>query len=179
MVTTATKAPAPAHRSRVRSVLAALLSTRTAPLPTDIALIAVRTALAWIFIYHGARRLFGWFGGIGLDRSATYFANTAGLRPGTLFAVISGVIEFGGGIAIAFGFASRLAGAAIFGDMVMAMITVTWGNGINYAEPGGGYEINLAFGVLALVIAIFGAGRFSVDALLERRLLAAEARAPA
>ena len=106
----------------------------------------MRTALAWIFIYHGGRRLFGWFGGIGLDRSATYFADVAHLHPGMFFVVVSGVIEFGGGIAIAFGFASRLAGAAIFGDMVMAMITVTWGNGINYAEPGGGYEINLAFG---------------------------------
>ena len=55
--------------------------------------------------------------------------------------------------------------------MMMAIITVTWSNGINATGGKSGYELNLALGVLALVIAIFGAGRFSIDALLERRLL--------
>ena len=85
------------------------------------------------------------------------------------------MIEFGGGIALAFGLFSRLAGAAIFGDMMMAIITVTWANGINATGGTAGYELNLALGVLALVLAVFGAGRFSIDALLERRLLAVRA----
>ena len=169
-MTAAATTAAPARRSRGRTVLAALLSTRTGQLPTDLALIAARIALAWIFIYHGGRRLFGWFGGIGLDKSATYFANVAHLHPGTFWALVSGIIELGGGIALAFGFASRLAGAAIFGDMMGAIITVTAANGFNYSVPGGGVEVNLAFGILAFVVAMFGAGRFSVDALLERRL---------
>lgn len=168
-------ASVPAHWSRSRALLVALFSTRTAPLPADCALIAARIALAWIFIYHGARRLFGWFDGPGLHQSAQYFADTAHLHPGMLFAVLSGLIEFGGGIALAFGLFSRLAGAAIFGDMMMAIITVTWANGINATGGKSGYELNLALGVLALVVAIFGAGRFSVDALLERRLLTVEA----
>ena len=129
------------------------------------------TVLAWIFIYHGARRLFGWFDGPGLHQSAEYFAHTVGLRPGVVFAVLGGTIEFVGGIALAFGLFSRLAGAAIFGDMMMAIITVTWANGINATGGKSGYELNLALGVLALVVAFFGAGRFSVDALLERRVL--------
>jgi putative oxidoreductase len=165
----------PAHRSRSRAFLAILLSTRTAALPADCALIAARTVLAWVFIYHGSRRLFGWFDGPGIHQSAQYFANTAHLHPGELFAVLGGVIEFGGGIALAFGFLSRLAGAAIFGDMMMAIITVTWANGINATGGKSGYELNLALGVLALVVAIFGAGRFSIDALLERRFLTVEA----
>src|SRR5882762_1229285 len=165
----------PVHRSRGRALLAALLSTRTAALPADIALIAARTVLAWVFIYHGSRRLFGWFDGPGLDQSAKYFADVAHLHPGMLFAVLGGVIEFGGGIALVFGLASRLAGAAIFGDMMMAIITVTWANGINATGTKSGYELNLALGVLALVIAFFGAGRFSVDALLERRLVPVQA----
>jgi putative oxidoreductase len=161
----------PAPRPRSRAALAALLSTRTAALPADLALIAARTALAWIFIYHGSRRLFGWFAGPGLHQSAQYFADTAHLHPGELFAVLGGAIEFGGGIALAVGLASRLAGAAIFGDMMMAIVTVTWANGINATGGKSGYELNLALGVLALVVAFFGAGRFSIDALLERRLL--------
>jgi putative oxidoreductase len=171
MVTTTAPATAPVHRSRVRTFLAALFSTHTAPLAADCGLIVVRTVLAWIFIYHGARRLFGWFGGPGIHQSANYFANTAHLHPGELFAVLGGLIEFGGGIAIALGFLSRLAGAGIFVDMMMAIVTVTWANGINATGGKSGYELNLALGVLALVIAVFGAGRFSVDALLERRLL--------
>ena len=170
-------ASVPAQRSRGRALLVALFSTRPAPLPADIALIATRIALAWIFIYHGSRRLFGWFDGPGLDQSATYFANTAHLHPGMLFAVLSGLIEFGGGIAIALGLFSRLAGAGIFVDMIMAIVTVTWANGINATGGNAGYELNLALGFLALVPAVFGAGRFSVDAMLEQRLLRAEASA--
>ena len=85
--------------------------------------------------------------------------------------MLSGVIEFGGGIALALGLFSRLAGLAIFGDMMMAIVTVTWANGINATGGTAGYELNLALGFLALVPAVFGAGRFSVDAVLERRLL--------
>jgi putative oxidoreductase len=173
-MTTASDQP---MKSRGRAVLAALVSTRTAPLATDCALITARATLAVLFIYHGSRRLFGWFGGPGLSKSADYFAHTAHLHPGELWATLGGVIEFGGGIALAIGLASRLAGAAIFGDMMMAIITVTWDNGINATGGKAGYELNLALGVLALMIAFFGAGRFSIDAVLERRLLQRETNA--
>ena len=63
--------------------------------------------------------------------SAQYFANQAHLHPGKFFTLVGGLIEFGGGIAIAFGFLARLAGAAIFVNMMMAIITVTWDNGLN------------------------------------------------
>jgi putative oxidoreductase len=161
----------PATSSRARSFLAALLSPRTAALPANCALVAARAVLALLFIYHGSRRLFGWFDGPGLHASGEYFANTAHLHPGELFALLGGIIEFGGGIAIAVGFVARLAGAGIFVDMMMAIVTVTWSNGINATTGKSGYELNLALGTLALMIAFYGAGRFSIDALLERRLL--------
>ena len=165
----------PTLGSRIRVLLGAVLSTRTAPRVADVGLLIVRLTLAFIFIYHGSRRLFGWFDGPGLDGSADYFAQTAHLHPGMAFAVLSGVIEFFGGIALLFGFFSRLAGAAIFGDMMMAIITVTHANGLNATGGRAGYELNLALGMLALVPAVFGSGRFSIDALLERRWLNAGA----
>jgi putative oxidoreductase len=161
-------------RGRTRSLLGAVLSTRPAALQADLALVAVRVALAWIFIYYGAGKLFGTFNGLGIHGTSLYFSNTAHLHPGGLFAVLGGVIEFGGAIAIALGLATRLAGLALFGDMVMAMITVTWSTGINSRTAPPGYQLNLAVGVLALVMVGFGAGRFSVDALAERRLAAVE-----
>lgn len=157
--------------SRPRAVIVALVGTRTAPRVADTVLLVARLILAWIFVYHGARRLFGWFDGPGIHTSADYFANVAGLRPGTLFALSGGIIECFGGIALALGLLSRLAAAGIVVDMVMAIVTVTWANGINATGDKGGYELNLALGALALVIVGFGAGRVSVDALIERRLL--------
>jgi len=165
-----TMVPVVKKESRVRSLFAMLVSTRTGALPADIALIATRIVLCWVFFYHGSRRLFGWFDGPGLNQSARYFADTAHLHPGKLFAVMGGAIEFFGAIALILGLFSRLAGIAIFFDMMMAIVTVTWANGINATGTKSGYELNLALGVLGLVIAMFGAGRFSVDALIERRL---------
>jgi uncharacterized membrane protein YphA (DoxX/SURF4 family) len=57
--------------------------------------------------------------------------------------------------------------------MVMAMITVTWVTGINNRSNPPGYQLNLALAVLALVVALLGSGRFSLDALIERRVVAA------
>jgi len=167
----------PAQESRLRTLFAAVLSTRTAPRMTDVGLLIVRLTLAFIFIYHGSRRLFGWFDGPGLHGSADYFAHTAHLHPGMLFAVMGGLVEFGGGIALALGLFSRLAGLAIFGDMMMAIITVTHANGFN-STAGPGWELNLALGVLALVPFFLGSGRFSLDAVLERRFLRSPASAP-
>jgi len=157
----------------VRRLIVAVVGTRTAPLNADVALVAARTALAWIFTWYGSGKLFGWFNGPGIHRTALFFSTSAHLHPGGFFAVLGGVIEFGGAIALALGIGTRLAGLALFGDMVMAMITVTWVNGFNSATVNPGYELNLAIGVLALVVAAFGAGRFSLDALIERRLASA------
>src|SRR5580700_11128554 len=150
-------------------------TTRPDSRASDIALAALRVGLAWIFIYYGAGKLFGWFNGPGLHAESLYMSNSAHLHPGGLFAVLGGVIEFFGGIALALGLFSRLAGAALFGDQVMAMITVTWANGINSESLTPGYEFNMALAVLALVVVVFGAGRFSLDALVERRFLRARA----
>jgi putative oxidoreductase len=170
MPTTALQTP----QGRARKVLATVLSTRTAALPTDFGLVAARIALAWIFIYYGGGKLFGAFNGPGIHNTALYFSNTAHLHPGGLFAVLGGIVEFGGGVALALGLASRLAGLALFGDMVMAMITVTWATGINSQTAPPGYQLNLALAVLALVIAFCGGGRFSIDALAERRFVAVQ-----
>lgn len=167
-----------ATQPRSRRILAVVLRARTDQLVADAGLVAARTALAWIFIYYGSRKLFGAFHGLGLHGTALYFSNTAHLHPGGFFAVLGGVIEFGGGIALVLGLGSRLVGLALFGDMVMAMITVTWSTGLNSSTAPPGYQLNLAVGVLALMVAVFGGGRFSVDALVARRFLSTAASPP-
>jgi putative oxidoreductase len=167
-------APPAVRQRRTRAWLAALVRTRNDGRPTDVALIAVRIALAWIFIYYGAGKLFGAFNGPGIHETAVFMSDTAHLHPGGFFAVLGGVIELGGAIAVAIGLGARLAGIALFGDMVIAMITVTWANGINSEQVPPGYELNLALAALAFVVALLGAGRFSADAFVEQRFVAAE-----
>jgi putative oxidoreductase len=87
---------------------------------------------------------------------------------------VRGLVEFGSAILLALGLGSRLAGIALFGDMVLATITVTWATGIASTNPTPGYQLNIALAVLGLVVAVFGSGRFGFDALIERRLGTAE-----
>jgi len=159
------------RNGRGRAALAALVSTRPAGLGLDLALVAVRIVMAWIFIYYGGQKLFGWFGGLGFDRTAQLLMeDTAHLHPGELFALLGGVIELGGGIALLLGLGARLVGFALVGDMLMAMITITWDNGLHNTTGRAGYEINLALAALALLVVFLGAGRYSVDAVAERLL---------
>jgi putative oxidoreductase len=155
---------------RLPAVLSAVFHQSSETKYLNVAIVPVRIALAWIFTYYGAGKLFGAFNGPGIHRTALYFSNTAHLRPGGFFAVLGGVIEFGGAIAMGIGFCSRLAGLALIGDQVMAMITVTWMNGINSLTTNAGYEFNMVLVVLALVVVVLGAGSASIDNVIWRRL---------
>jgi putative oxidoreductase len=137
--------------------------TRQSPNFRDLALVAARLGLGWLFIYHGSSTLFGAFHGAGIHRTAVFFANYAHLHPGTFFACLNGLTEFVGGIAIALGVFARLAAFGLVVDMIIAMITVTWHNGIVSNAVGSGYEINIALACLALVVASLGSGRLSLD----------------
>jgi putative oxidoreductase len=162
-----------APRRRPTEWLHLLFETTSTGLPVDVALLVVRIALAWVFIYYGAAKLFGAFPGPGphgIHQTALYMSQTAHLRPGELFAMLGGVAEFGGGIAMAVGLCTRLAGVALFGDMVLATITVSWATGISSTISPPGYQLNLALAALALAAALTGAGRLSLDAFLARAL---------
>jgi putative oxidoreductase len=156
---------------RVRELVTQVSATRNTPLARDVALLGARLGLAWLFIYHGAGTLFGAFGGAGIHNASIFYRTIAHLHPGAFFAVLGGIIELFGGIAIALGLLGRLAAAALVGDMVIAMATVTFGNGIVSNAPGSGYELNVALATLALVVACLGTGRLSVDVAFRRFVL--------
>jgi putative oxidoreductase len=153
-----------------RGLLARVVRTRPATLEVDVALLVVRIALAWIFIYNGGAKAFGWWNGPGIDGTADFMSDTAHLNPGGFFAVLVCVIELGAAIALILGLGSRLAALVLVGDQIVAVITVNWTNGIE--QLNGGYELNIALIALALVMVFMGAGRYSVDAIVERRLAA-------
>ncbi len=86
-------------------------------------------------------------------------------------AIVAATIELVGGIALLVGFATRVAGVLLFLNMLGAFFIVHVGNGIFVGD--GGYELVLALGVASLLIAGVGAGRFSVDAVVGKRVAGA------
>jgi putative oxidoreductase len=156
---------------RARGAADQFRATRETPLARDLAVLAARIGLAWIFIYHGAGTLFGAFGGAGIHAEAQFYGTVAHLHPATFFAVLGGIIECFGGLAVGVGILGRIAAAGLVGDMVVAALTVTIHNGIVSNAAGSGYEINIALATLALVVAILGTGRFSLDAALRAMVM--------
>src|SRR5205085_4348476 len=68
----------------------------------SLALLILRLVLGLTFSAHGAQKLFGIFGGSGLDGTAQMFEKL-GLRPAWLHARIAGTFEFAGGPLLALG----------------------------------------------------------------------------
>ncbi len=127
-----------------------------------IARLAARTVIGGLFIGHGTQKLFGWFGGPGLDGAAAGF-DSMGLRPGRRNAIAAGASETLGGAALALGLATPLAGAALIGTMITAIRTVHLKNGP--WSSNGGYEYNLVLIAAVATLVEAGPGRLSVDAL--------------
>ncbi len=70
--------------------------------PNSWAPLALRLPLAIIFMAHGAQKLFGWFGGYGLEGTGQWMASI-GLEPGVAMAFLAGSGELFGGLAILLG----------------------------------------------------------------------------
>jgi len=131
--------------------------------------LALRVPVGIIFAAHGAQKLFGWFGGYGLAGTGQWMASI-GLEPGWLMALLAGSAEFFGGLALVAGLLVRPAAAALAFAMLVAILAVHIGNGLFMANNG--YEFALALLAAAVALAIGGAGRNSVDAVVARRIAA-------
>ena len=126
----------------------------------DLALLVLRVVVGLLFVGHGAQKLFGAFGGGGLDGTAGMFDNI-GLRPGWLHARAAGVAEFGGGALLALGLFTPFAAAALIAVMAAAVITVHAPKGIWNTNQG--YEYNLVMAAVVFALAGAGAGSWSLD----------------
>ena len=127
----------------------------------DVALTLLRLIIGIIFIMHGGQKLFVF----GPSGTAGFFASIGAPLPG-LTGPFIGVLEFSAGIALVIGLLTRLAALGLFCDMMGAITLVHGKNGF-FAPKG--YEFVLTLGVVALSIAIAGAGAYSLDALIARR----------
>lgn len=129
--------------------------------------LALRVPLGIIFAAHGAQKLFGWFGGYGLEGTGQWMASI-GLEPGYLMALAAGSAEFFGGLFLLIGLLTRPAAAVLAITMVVAIFSTHISNGLFMANNGYEFALVLLAGVTAL--ALSGGGRLSADQALVKAL---------
>jgi putative oxidoreductase len=131
-----------------------------------------RLTLGLVMFPHGAQKAIGWFGGYGF--SATMNFLTGQLHIPAVFAFLAIAAEFAGSIALIAGFLSRISAFGITVVMLVASLMVHAANGffMNWAgtQKGEGFEYHLLAIGLAVVVILSGAGKWSIDRLLARRL---------
>jgi putative oxidoreductase len=139
---------------------------------TDISLLIARISMSIVMFAHGAQKLFGWFGGYGLDGTMDYFVGVAGLPYLVGILVILG--ETAGALSLALGLFGRFMAGVTFIILVGAMLIdhSQYGFFMNWFgnQKGEGIEFDLLSFGLCLVIMLNGSGKFSVDALIDNRM---------
>ena len=126
----------------------------------NFALLLIRATLGLFMAGHGAQKLFGSFGGPGIEGTAG-FMESLGLKPGKQWAILGGASEFGGGVLTVLGLLNPLGLLGVIGSMAIATTKVHWNNPIWVTE--GGAEFPVTNSVMATALMMTGPGKFSLD----------------
>ncbi|MFD9372075.1 DoxX family protein [Streptomyces sp. NPDC060020] len=142
----------------------ALFRAASAPATTvttathDIGLLVLRLVVGLSMVGHGTMKLFGWFGGPGLDATGKGFT-MAGYPAGDAMAVIAALSETLGGLGLALGLLTPLAGAALIG----VFINVLDVRGLSAYFPPKGVELEVLLFAGVVALTLTGPGRFAAD----------------
>jgi putative oxidoreductase len=126
----------------------------------NLALLVLRLVVGAVFVAHGSQKLFGSFGGPGIDTFASVL-HRMGMRPARLHAIASGTAEFAGGVLIALGLLTPAAAALIVAVMIIAVLKIHLSKG--FFVTNGGFEFNLVLVAAAFALAGVGAGNWLLD----------------
>lgn len=123
----------------------------------------IRAVVGPLFFGHGSQKLFGWFGGYGLEGTGGFF-ETLGLRPGKRHAAAAGAAEAVGGALLTLGLLTPVASTLVSGTMVTAIRKVHASKGPWVTE--GGFEYNAVLIALMTALAENGPGALALDRAL-------------
>jgi putative oxidoreductase len=146
----------------LESVGTAVRRVHSSPSVIDVAALLMRAVLGFVFVGHGAQKLFGWFGGGGISGTTDFFTFIDVPAP-HLMAVVVGLTEFFGGLLILVGLLTVPFSLALVLDMVGAIATFNHAHGFFVESPEGGWELNFVLIGLLGALALVGARRWSVD----------------
>jgi putative oxidoreductase len=124
-------------------------------------MLPLRITLGTIMFAHGAQKVFGVWGGKGLNAWINQPAPLADLRPAWLWMGAAAFSEFIGGALVLIGLYTRIGAFFIACTMVVAIFGVHWKNG--FFINTGGFEYPFALLGMALALLIFGGGSASID----------------
>jgi putative oxidoreductase len=127
----------------------------------DLSLLIVRVTAGVIFAAHGSQKLFGAFGGPGIEKLVEMMGQMG--MPAVVTWLIS-IGEFFGGIGLILGFLARFSATANTAIMIGAIALVHGQHGFFLQNQG--FEYNLALIGLLLPTVLCGPGRFSIGRLL-------------
>ena len=134
---------------------------------TDAGLLELRGTFGSLMTGHGAQKLFGWFGGHGLDGTSMWL-ESLGYKPGKPWAIAAGLSEFGGGVLTSLGLLHPIGPLLTLGSMGTATFKVHWGKPIWVTS--GGAELPVLNIAIATALFLTGPGRYSLDNALGIRL---------
>jgi putative oxidoreductase len=127
----------------------------------------LRLVAGAVFVAHGGQKLFGLWGGAGPGGTAAFLSHV-GVTPAYPFALLAGIVEFGGGLLLISGAFTFVAAILLAIEMAVAAWKVHLANGffLNWAVmpgQGHGYEFNLTLIAVLVSLSLTGPGAFSID----------------
>lgn len=126
----------------------------------DLGVLVLRLALAAVFLFHGAQKLFGLFGGHGIEGTAG-FMESLGLPFPTASAIAAGATELVGGLALVTGLFVRPISIPLAFTMFVAAFMA---HGDAFSAQAGGMEYPLTLALGTVAVGLIGPGRFALSA---------------
>jgi putative oxidoreductase len=131
----------------------------------DLGLLLIRTMVGVVFVFHGSQKLFGAFGGAGMEGFTGFLTQLEVPYP-ALNAYMAAMAEFAGGLALILGLGTRFVAIPLVVTMLVASFTAHRGA---FALPSG-MEYSLSLAVISAGLGLTGAGRWSLDRWFSQQL---------
>ena len=134
---------------------------------SGFAALVLRVPVGIIFVAHGAQKLFGAFGGYGLEGTGQWMASI-GMEPGYLLALLAGSGEFFGGLFILLGLLTRPSSVVLAVTMLVAIFSVHFQHGLFMSNNG--YEYALALLAACVSLIFSGSGKLALDRFIADKI---------
>ncbi|MEL6479452.1 MAG: DoxX family protein [Pseudomonadota bacterium] len=133
----------------------------------QVAEAGLRVAAGLFLVPHGMQKLFGWFGGYGLEATGQFFETQLGFANGYLAALAAGSVEVFAGLALALGLFTRVSALAV---TVLLAVAASVHLGAGFFWTNGGWEYPALWAIVAALFVVKGGGRYSVDRAIGREI---------